>query len=54
MLIKAFAAQLNKLFESDALDVSSDIAALKGMLSMDGLDDSKDFIAQHEPKDNEL
>lgn len=54
MLIKAFAAQLDKLFESDALDVSSDIAALKGMLSMDGLDDSKDFIAQHEPKDNEL
>lgn len=37
MLVTAFAGQLDKLFQSDALDVSSDIAALQGMLAMDGL-----------------
>jgi hypothetical protein len=37
MLVKAFAAQLDKLFQNDALDVSGDIAALQSMMSMDGL-----------------
>lgn len=37
MLVTAFAGQLDKLFQSDALDVSSDIAALQSMLAMDGL-----------------
>ena len=33
----AFENQLDKLFASDALDVSTDIAALEGMLNLDGL-----------------
>lgn len=37
MLVHAFSSQLDKLFQSDALDVSSDIAALQSMLTMDGL-----------------
>lgn len=37
LLISAFENQLDKLFQSDALDVSTDIAALQGMLNLDGL-----------------
>lgn len=37
LLIIAFENQLDKLFQSDALDVSTDIAALQGMLNLDGL-----------------
>ena len=37
LLISAFENQLDKLFQADALDVSTDIAALEGMLNMDGL-----------------
>ena len=37
LLVSAFENQLDKLFQSDALDVSADVAALEGMLSMDGL-----------------
>ena len=37
LLVTAFENQLDKLFQSDALDVTSDIAALEGMLNMDGL-----------------
>ena len=36
-LVTAFENQLDKLFQSDALDVSADVAALEGMLNMDGL-----------------
>ena len=45
MLIEAFAGQLDKLFQSDALDVSSDIAALQSMLAMDGLSPDGLFTA---------
>ena len=37
MLVTAFENQLDKLFQSDALDVSADVAALEGMLNLDGL-----------------
>ena len=37
LLVTAFENQLDKLFQSDALDVTTDIAALEGMLNMDGL-----------------
>ena len=37
LLVTAFENQLDKLFASDALDVSTDIAALEGMLNLDGL-----------------
>ena len=37
LLITAFENQLDKLFQTDALDVSTDIAALEGMLNLDGL-----------------
>ncbi|MGN0708338.1 MAG: 5-bromo-4-chloroindolyl phosphate hydrolysis family protein [Faecalibacterium sp.] len=37
MLTAAFENQLDKLFQSDALDVTADIAALEGMLNLDGL-----------------
>ena len=37
LLVTAFENQLDKLFQSDALDVSADVAALEGMLNMDGL-----------------
>lgn len=40
LLVTAFENQLDKLFQSDALDVTADIAALKGMLNLDGLTDS--------------
>ena len=40
LLITAFENQLDKLFASDALDVTTDIAALEGMLGMDGLTDN--------------
>ena len=45
MLVDAFAGQLDKLFQSDALDVSSDIAALQSMLTMDGLTQDELFDA---------
>ena len=32
--------QLDKLFTSDAMDVSADIAAMQAMLAQDGLTDS--------------
>ena len=41
LLVTAFENQLDKLFQSDALDVTTDIAALEGMLNMDGLTDSE-------------
>ena len=37
LLVTAFENQLDKLFQTDALDVSADIAALEGMLNLDGL-----------------
>ena len=37
LLVTAFENQLDKLFQADALDVNADIAALEGMLNMDGL-----------------
>ena len=37
VLVTGFENQLAKLFASDALDVSTDIAALEGMLNLDGL-----------------
>ena len=37
LLITAFENQLDKLFQPDALDVSADVAALEGMLNLDGL-----------------
>ena len=40
LMVTAFENQLDKLFQSDALDVTTDIAALEGMLNMDGLTDS--------------
>lgn len=43
MLVAAFENQLDKLFQSDALDVTADIAALQGMLNMDGLTGAGDF-----------
>ena len=39
-LCDAFANQLDKLFTSDAIDVSTDIAAMQAMLHQDGLADS--------------
>ena len=36
-LTTAFENQLDKLFEEDALDISSDITAMEGMLRADGL-----------------
>lgn len=39
-LCEAFANQLDKLFTSDAIDVSTDIAAMQAMLAQDGLADS--------------
>lgn len=44
LLITAFENQLDKLFQADALDVTTDIAALEGMLNLDGLTGS-DFSA---------
>lgn len=49
MLVTAFENQLDKLFQSDALDVTADIAALQGMLNMDGLTGASDFGAGTKP-----
>ena len=46
LLVTAFENQLDKLFQSDALDVSADIAALEGMLNLDGLSGDSDFSVQ--------
>lgn len=46
LLVTAFENQLDKLFQSDALDVSADIAALEGMLNLDGLSGESDFTSQ--------
>ena len=43
LLVTAFENQLDKLFQSDALDVSADVAALEGMLNLDGLSGESDF-----------
>ena len=48
LLITAFENQLDKLFASDALDVSTDIAALEGMLNLDGLTGG-DFAPRSRP-----
>jgi len=37
LLVTAFENQLDKLYQADALDVTGDIAALEGMLNLDGL-----------------
>ena len=50
LLVTAFENQLDRLFQSDALDVSADIAALEGMLNLDGLSGESDFAAA--PQDN--
>lgn len=44
LLVTAFENQLDKLFQADALDITTDIAALEGMLNLDGLTGS-DFSA---------
>ena len=46
LLVTAFENQLDKLFQSDALDVSADIAALEGMLNLDGLSGENGFNVQ--------
>lgn len=46
LLVTAFENQLDKLFQPDALDVSADIAALEGMLNLDGLSGESDFTSQ--------
>lgn len=51
MLIDAFEGQLDKLFQTDALDVSSDIAALQNMLTMDGLTPDGLFDSAAQPSD---
>lgn len=48
LLVTAFENQLDKLYESDALDVSSEISALQGMLNLDGLTPAADFTAAAE------
>ena len=45
LLVTAFENQLDKLYQSDALDISSDVSALEGMLNLDGLTGS-DFKMQ--------
>lgn len=42
-LVKAFETQLDKLFASDALDVSTDIDVMENMLRADGLTDDAPF-----------
>ncbi|MCI2047173.1 MAG: 5-bromo-4-chloroindolyl phosphate hydrolysis family protein [Faecalibacterium sp.] len=49
LLVKAFEAQLDKLFQNDALDVSGDVAALQSMMSMDGLTDTDFNTAMGSP-----
>ena len=41
LLATAFENQLDKLFQADAADVNADIAALEGMLNLDGLTGSE-------------
>lgn len=40
MVVKAFEKQLDNLFEEEALDISTDITVLEGMLAQEGLTDS--------------
>lgn len=42
-LVKAFETQLDRLFASDALDVSTDIDVMQNMLRADGLTDDEPF-----------
>ena len=42
-LVKAFEHQLDRLFASDALDVSTDIDVMQNMLRADGLTDDTPF-----------
>ena len=42
-LVKAFENQLDRLFASDALDVSADIDVMQNMLRADGLTDDAPF-----------
>ncbi len=49
LLVTAFEAQLDKLFQNDALDVSGDVAALQSMMSMDGLTDTDFNVAMGSP-----
>ena len=40
MVVEGFEKQLDKLFQNDALDISSDVAVLEKMLENDGLGSS--------------
>lgn len=44
LLVSAFEKQLDKLYQTDVLDISSDVAALQGMLNLDGLTDEADVF----------
>lgn len=50
LLVTAFERQLDKLYETDAMDVTSDVAALQGMLTMDGLAPQNGFDAMEVPQ----
>lgn len=43
LLVKAFEMQLDCLFSSESMDISSDISVLEAMISKDGLNGKKDF-----------
>jgi DNA-binding Lrp family transcriptional regulator len=45
-LVIGFERQLDRLFHSDAIDISSDIEVLEGMLARDGLSEASPFKSQ--------
>ena len=48
-LCDGYEKQLDKLFETDAMDISADIAVMERMLKKDGLTDD-DFVFKTEQK----
>ena len=49
-LVEGFSQQLDRMFESDALDISSDIEVLESMMQQDGLFGGSAFQVAHEEK----
>ena len=42
-VVEGFEAQLDKLFQGDAMDIASDVEVLERMLAKDGLSDGQGF-----------
>ena len=51
MLVVGFEGQMDQLFKTESLDITSDIEVLEQMMNKDGLTDHSDFVIREEYSD---